>query len=50
MFVPKTQVTVDAEAAGKVLRLVERLEDLDDVQNVYSNVLLTPEILAALAE
>jgi YebC/PmpR family DNA-binding regulatory protein len=50
VFVPKTQVTVDAEAAGKVLRLVERLEDLDDVQNVYSNVLLTPEILAALAE
>ncbi len=50
VFVPKTQVTLDLEATAKVLRMVERLEDLDDVQNVYSNVQLTPELLAALAE
>ncbi len=34
VFVPKTQVTLDVEKTTQVLRMVERLEDLDDVQNV----------------
>jgi transcriptional/translational regulatory protein YebC/TACO1 len=30
-------VTMEAEDARRTLRLIEMLEDLDDVQNVYSN-------------
>jgi transcriptional/translational regulatory protein YebC/TACO1 len=36
-------VALPPEEAAKVLRLVEALEDLDDVQNVYTN--LDPESL-----
>lgn len=36
-FVPSTQVDLDAESAGKVFRLIDALEDSDDVQNVYAN-------------
>ena len=45
---PKIPMDVDAEAAQKVLRLMEALDDHDDVQHVYSNLHLTPEVLAAL--
>jgi YebC/PmpR family DNA-binding regulatory protein len=34
--------------AEKMIRLLERLEDLDDVQNVYSNADISEEILAQL--
>ncbi|MDN5872315.1 MAG: YebC/PmpR family DNA-binding transcriptional regulator [Nitrococcus sp.] len=34
---PETTVLVGAEAGRKTLRLIEHLEDLDDVQNVYTN-------------
>ena len=37
-MVPDNQVTLDNEATGKVLRLIERLEDNDDVQDVASNL------------
>ncbi len=37
-MVPKTTVSADDETAMRVLRLIERLEDLDDVQRVYSNL------------
>ncbi len=47
-FVPSMEVTVDAEGAGKVMRLVEALEDLDDVQNVFANVDIPDEVLASL--
>ena len=47
-FVPSMEVTVDADGAGKVMRLVEALEDLDDVQNVYANVDIPDEVLASL--
>lgn len=36
-MVPATQIKLNAEAAEKVLALIDALEDLDDVQNVYSN-------------
>lgn len=36
-MVPDTWSDLDAETSETVLKLVERLEDLDDVQNVYSN-------------
>jgi YebC/PmpR family DNA-binding regulatory protein len=47
-FVPSMEVTVDAEGAGKVMRLVEALEDLDDVQNVFANVDIPDDVLASL--
>ncbi|MCW2757039.1 MAG: YebC/PmpR family DNA-binding transcriptional regulator [Nocardioidaceae bacterium] len=47
-FVPSMQVEVDADGAGKVMRLYEALEDLDDVQNVFSNFDISDDVLAAL--
>ncbi len=46
---PKTGVAVDSTTAGKVLRLVEALEDLDDVQMVYANYEIPDEVLSSLA-
>jgi YebC/PmpR family DNA-binding regulatory protein len=43
---PKVAVDVDPESAKKVVRLIESLDDHDDVQNVYSNLNLTEELLA----
>ncbi len=40
-----TQVPVDKEAAEKVLRLIDMLEDLDDTQDVYSNADIPDELL-----
>lgn len=39
---------LDVEEAQKVLRLIERLEELDDVQEVYSNADISEEILEQL--
>lgn len=36
-WVPENNIRVEGEVAEKVLALLERLEDLDDVQNVYAN-------------
>ncbi|MDX8390987.1 MAG: YebC/PmpR family DNA-binding transcriptional regulator [Mariprofundaceae bacterium] len=36
-WMPENTVHVEGEPAGKLLALIERLEDLDDVQNVYAN-------------
>jgi YebC/PmpR family DNA-binding regulatory protein len=46
---PKSTVPVDASSAGKVLRLVDALEDLDDVQAVYANYEMSDELLSELA-
>ena len=43
-----TDVVLQAEDAGKMLKLLEMLEDLDDVQNVYSNADISEEVLAKL--
>ena len=45
---PSVSVAVDEAGAGKVLRLVDALEDLDDVQSVYGNFDIPDEVLAAL--
>jgi YebC/PmpR family DNA-binding regulatory protein len=37
-MVPEAEVSLDNDAVAKVVRLLEKLEDNDDVQNVYSNV------------
>lgn len=47
-FVPSMQVELDADAARKFLKLVDALEELDDVQNVYSNADLNDDVLAQL--
>ncbi|BBL73788.1 YebC/PmpR family DNA-binding transcriptional regulator [Methylomagnum ishizawai] len=44
-----TSVALGQEDAEKMIRLLERLEDLDDVQNVYSNADISEDILAKLA-
>lgn len=46
--IPTTTITLDVEEGKKVLRLVERLEEDDDVQNVYHNLEITPELENAL--
>jgi YebC/PmpR family DNA-binding regulatory protein len=43
-----TSVAVEGERAASVLKLIEGLEDLDDVQDVYTNADIPDEILAAL--
>ncbi len=45
-FVPTMTVDVDVEAATKILRLIDALEDCDDVQNVFSNFDATDEVMA----
>ena len=40
---------LDPEEAEKMLRLIDRLEDLDDVQNVYSNADISEDIMANLS-
>ncbi|GEP38482.1 putative transcriptional regulatory protein [Nocardioides psychrotolerans] len=47
-FVPDMQVELDAEAAGKMFRLVDVLEDLDDVQNIFANFDVSDEVMAEL--
>ncbi|AFL72723.1 YebC/PmpR family DNA-binding transcriptional regulator [Thiocystis violascens] len=47
-FNAATEVELDQETADKLLKLVEMLEDLDDVQEVYHNADISDEILAAL--
>ena len=44
-----TASKLDAADGEKMIRLLERLEDLDDVQNVYSNADISEEILAKIA-
>ncbi|MBX3088597.1 MAG: YebC/PmpR family DNA-binding transcriptional regulator, partial [Cryobacterium sp.] len=45
-FVPALTVDVDVETARKVIRLIDALEDSDDVQNIYSNFDMSPEVQA----
>lgn len=49
-FVPNLKVEVDAETARKVFRLIDALEDSDDVQNVYANFDISAEVQAQLDE
>ncbi len=42
-MVPQNKITLDGEELAKFQRLVDALEDLDDVQNVYHNVELPEE-------
>jgi YebC/PmpR family DNA-binding regulatory protein len=44
-WLPSMSVPLDADAARKILRLVDALEDLDDVQNVWTNADISDEIM-----
>ena len=45
-----TNVDLNVDDAQKVLRLIDVLEDLDDVQNVYTNADFTEEVMLAITE
>lgn len=48
VFYPSMQVEVDVEGARKILRLIDALEDSDDVQNVFTNFDAPDEVMAQL--
>jgi YebC/PmpR family DNA-binding regulatory protein len=47
-FLPSMQVPLDEDGARKVFRLIEALEDSDDVQNVFANFDVSDEVLEAI--
>ena len=49
-MVPEVSTTLDLEAAQKVMKLVDVLEDLDDVQKVSTNADIPNEVMAQLYE
>lgn len=49
-MVPKTAIELSPKDAASVMRLMERLEDLDDVQKVSTNLEISEEALAEYAE
>ena len=49
-MVPTTPTSVSVADAKKVMRLIDRLEELDDVQSVYHTMEMTDEIAEALEE
>ena len=49
-FMPTMQVELDEEGARKIFKLIDALEDSDDVQNVFANFDVSDEIMAALDE
>ena len=48
-FIPSMQIPLDAEAATKVFELIDAIEELDDVQNVFSNFDVSDEVMASLS-
>ena len=50
VFYPSMQVEVDVEGARKILRLIDALEDSDDVQNVFTNFDAPDEVMAQLED
>jgi transcriptional/translational regulatory protein YebC/TACO1 len=49
-FQPSVTVPVDLEGARKVVKLIDALEDLDDVQDVYTNVDIPDDVATVLDE
>lgn len=48
VMIPQNMISVDIEIAKKVVKLLEALEDYDDVQQVYSNLDIPDEIMNEL--
>jgi transcriptional/translational regulatory protein YebC/TACO1 len=49
-FVPGLTIAVDLETAQKIFKLIDALDDNDDVQNVYGNFEIPADVQAALDE
>jgi YebC/PmpR family DNA-binding regulatory protein len=49
-FLPSVEVPLDAEQARRVFRLIDALEDSDDVQDVYANYSVSDDIMESLAD
>lgn len=49
-FQASTEVELDADGARKIIRLIDALEDSDDVQNVYSNMTVSEDVQRELEE
>ncbi|MFC6713676.1 YebC/PmpR family DNA-binding transcriptional regulator [Branchiibius cervicis] len=49
-WLPTMEIELDADGAKKMFRVIEALEDSDDVQNVYANGDVSDEVLAELDE
>jgi YebC/PmpR family DNA-binding regulatory protein len=47
-FLPTMTVSLDADAARKVFKLIDALEDCDDVQNVYANFEVSDAVMAEI--
>ncbi|NMT18644.1 YebC/PmpR family DNA-binding transcriptional regulator, partial [Vibrio parahaemolyticus] len=47
-LIPSTKADLDADTAPKLLRLIDALEDLDDVQEVYHNGDISDDVAATL--
>ena len=47
-FLPSLSIELDAETATKVFNLIDAIEELDDVQNVYGNFDVSDEVMASL--
>ena len=48
-MLPKSTVKLDGKPAEQMLRLMEELEEHDDVQHVYANFDIPEEIMAAMS-
>jgi YebC/PmpR family DNA-binding regulatory protein len=47
-FVPSLNVPLDEEGARKIFKLIDALEDCDDVQNVFANFDVSDEVMAEI--
>jgi transcriptional/translational regulatory protein YebC/TACO1 len=49
-MIPKTTVNLEEKAADQMLKLMDVLDDHDDIQNVYANFDIDDEILSKVSE
>ena len=47
-FLPSISIPIEGDSAKAVLNLIDAIEDLDDVQNVYGNFDISDEVMASL--
>jgi transcriptional/translational regulatory protein YebC/TACO1 len=47
-LIPKNEIELEPDATVQVMRVIETLEELDDVQEVFSNLTITDEAIARL--
>ena len=50
VMIPKNEIELSLDDARKVSKLIDNLDDLDDVQNIYSNWTASDEVMAQLEE